>query len=76
MPITHHAGDVRGILTVVCLQHHEYRHHIVWLVQLLTARPERLVSLYLTDMSLAVSRMASMASSNVTEYTPSLAIAS
>lgn len=39
-----------------------------------TARPDRLVSLYLTLMSAAVSRMASMASSRVTLYTPSLAI--
>ena len=39
-----------------------------------TGHTERLVSLYLTLMSAAVSRIASIASSNVTLYTPSLAI--
>jgi hypothetical protein len=46
------------------------------LVKRRTARPERLVSLYLTLISAAVSRMASIASSKVTLYTPSLAIES
>lgn len=68
------AGTVSGILTVVARPCH-------WTISLAAkrsddARTESDVSLYFTDMSAAVRRMAAIASSSVTLYTPSLAMAS